>query len=61
MLSKFQVGTEKHKSAILGPPEPSMIGPIISLPSRFLVSNEKAAMIRMRQTKNPQKSKKLKS
>ena len=33
MLAKFSVGTEKRKSAITGPPNPSLIGPIKDLPN----------------------------
>ena len=33
MLAKFSVGTEKRKSAITGPPNPSLICPIKDLPN----------------------------
>ena len=52
MLSDFQVGTERRKSAITGLPDPSMIGAIIDLPNERLVSSEQMAAGRMKRSNN---------
>ena len=54
MLSKFSVGTENRKNTTVGAPDPSLVGAIIDLPNKMLVSTEQAVILRMNRGGNKQ-------
>ena len=54
ILSKFSVGTENRTKTIIGVPNPSLVGAIIDLPNKMLVSTEQAVILRMRRRNKKQ-------